>query len=93
MTRKEAGTAMFENLFSLKRYGSYRFGGSRAIGRAIPLAFAEAGADLVVFSGNKQPPELEKVTEEVRTMGRKALAVPTHVGKQEDGENLGQKTV
>ena len=84
---------MFENLFSLKDKIAIITGASRGIGRSISLGFAEAGADLVVSSRNKRPPELEKVAEEVRSLGRKALAIPAHVGKKADVENLVQKTL
>ncbi len=84
---------MFENLFSLQGRVAMITGGSRGIGRSIALAFAEAGADLVVSSRNKKPPELENVAEEVRAMGRKALAVPAHVGKTADVQNLIQRTL
>ena len=84
---------MFENLFSLKGKVAIITGASRGIGQAISRAFAEAGADLVVSSRNKRPPELEKVAEEVHSLGRKALAIPAHVGKREDVENLVQKTL
>ena len=84
---------MFEQLFCLEGKVAIVTGGSRGIGRAIALAFAEAGADLVVSSRNRRPPELEKVAEEVRALGRKALAVPAHVGKREDVENLVQKSI
>jgi NAD(P)-dependent dehydrogenase (short-subunit alcohol dehydrogenase family) len=84
---------MLENLFSLKDKIAIITGASRGIGRAISRAFGEAGADLVVSSRNKRPPELEKVAEEVRSLGRKALAIPAHVGKREDVENLVRKTL
>jgi dehydrogenase/reductase SDR family protein 4 len=84
---------MLNRLFSLKGKIALITGGSRGIGRAIALAYAEAGADLVVSSRNKRPPELEKVAEEIRARGGRALAIPAHVGKREDVQNLFQKTV
>jgi dehydrogenase/reductase SDR family protein 4 len=84
---------MFENLFSLKGKVAIITGGSRGIGRVIALAYAEAGADVVVSSRNKRPPELEKVAEEIQTLGKRALAVPAHVGKKEDVETLVRKTL
>lgn len=84
---------MFEKLFSLQGRVAVITGGSRGIGRSIALAFAEAGADLVVSSRDKKPPELKNVAEEVRALGRKALAVPAHVGKKEDVQNLIERTL
>jgi len=84
---------MFEKLFSLQSKVAVITGGSRGIGRSIALAFAEAGADVVVSSRNKKPPELEKVAEEIRAFGRKALAIPAHVGKMAEVQNLIQKTL
>jgi NAD(P)-dependent dehydrogenase (short-subunit alcohol dehydrogenase family) len=53
-------------------------GGSKGLGRAIALGFAEAGADVVVASRKLEP--CEAVAAEVRALGRRALAVSCHVG-------------
>ncbi len=84
---------MLEGLFSLKGKVALITGGSRGIGRTIALAFAEAGANLVVSSRNKRPPELEKVAEEINARGQKALSVPAHVGRKEEVQGLVQKTL
>jgi dehydrogenase/reductase SDR family protein 4 len=63
-------------------------GGSRGIGRSIALAFAEAGAHVVVSSRNRKPPELEQAAEAIRALGRNGLAIPAHVGKKTEVENL-----
>lgn len=64
-------------------------GGSRGIGRASALAFADAGADVVVAS--RKVADLEKVAEEIRAKGRKSLAVASHVAKIEDSKSLVEK--
>src|SRR5512139_3949359 len=84
---------MIEKFFSLTGKVAVITGGSRGIGRAIALAFAEAGADLVVSSRDKKPPELQEVAARVRSLGRRALAVPAHVGKKEEVERLIRNTV
>jgi NAD(P)-dependent dehydrogenase (short-subunit alcohol dehydrogenase family) len=53
-------------------------GGSKGLGRAMALGFAESGADVVVSS--RKLDECEKVAAEVRALGRRALAVSCHVG-------------
>ena len=82
-----------EKLCSLKGKVAVITGGSRGIGQAIALTFAEAGADVVVSSRDKKPPELEKVAEQVRSLGRRGLAVPAHVGKKDEVERLVGKTL
>jgi len=66
-------------------------GASRGIGKAIALAFADAGADVVIAS--RKLPDLEKVAEEIKAKGRKALCVPTHTRKIDDLKNLVDKAM
>ena len=61
-------------------------GGSRGIGRASALAFADAGADVVVAS--RKLPDLEGVAEEIKAKGRRSLAVASHVAKADELKNL-----
>jgi len=65
--------------FSLEGKVALVTGGSRGIGEAIAIEFAKAGADVAVTS--RKLPELERVAGEVRKLGRKALAIETHVGR------------
>lgn len=57
-------------------------GGSRGLGRAMVLAFAAAGADVVVAS--RKLDACEEVASSVRATGRRALAVACHVGQWDD---------
>jgi NAD(P)-dependent dehydrogenase (short-subunit alcohol dehydrogenase family) len=52
-------------------------GGGAGIGRAIALAFAKAGADIVI--AEKIPERAEEAAQRVRDLGRRALAIPTDV--------------
>ena len=65
-------------------------GASRGIGQATALGFAHAGADVVVAS--RKLPDLEKVAEQIREMGRRSLAIAAHVGRTEEIKNLVSKT-
>lgn len=77
--------------FSVEGQVALVTGGSRGMGEATAIALAEAGADVVVTS--RKLPDLEKVASEVRRIGRKALAVQTHVGRVEHLQALVDKVV
>jgi len=66
-------------------------GGSKGLGRAMALGFAERGADVVVASRKLGP--CEEVTAEVRALGRRALAVSCHVAEWEQCAALVDATV
>jgi len=72
--------------FSLEGQIALITGGSRGIGEATALGFAKAGADVVVAS--RKLPDLEKVAEEIRGLGRESLAVAAHVAGMDQINNL-----
>jgi NAD(P)-dependent dehydrogenase (short-subunit alcohol dehydrogenase family) len=57
-------------------------GASRGIGEAAAIGLAKAGADLAIIS--RKLPELEKVREAIKKLGRKCLSVQAHLGKMEE---------
>ena len=66
-------------------------GGGRGIGRSTALALAEAGADIVVAGRTLET--LNMVNEEVTSMGRRCLSVPTDVTVPEQVESLVSQTI
>ncbi len=61
-------------------------GGGTGLGRAMALAFARAGADVVV--GARRPEPIEETAELVRRLERRSLAVPTDVTDSTQAERL-----
>ena len=66
-------------------------GGGTGIGKAIALEFANAGADIIICSRNVQ--NIEKVRDEIITLGRRSLALPVDVRVKEQVDNMVQKVI
>ena len=66
-------------------------GAGRGIGKGIALTLAEAGADVTVAARTVE--QIEGTAEEIRKLGRRALAVPTDVTKRDQVENAVEQTV
>jgi NAD(P)-dependent dehydrogenase (short-subunit alcohol dehydrogenase family) len=65
-------------LFDLTGKVALVTGGSRGLGREVAIAFAQAGADVVVTS--RKLDACEGVAREIEAIGRRALALACHVG-------------
>lgn len=67
-------------------------GGGRGIGRAICLAYAKEGADVIVNYATKDLPAQE-VVEMIQKMGRKAVAVKGNVAVKADAQRIIQSAI
>lgn len=66
-------------------------GGSRGIGKAIALGFAEAGADIVIAA--RKLPGLEMAAKEISALGKRCLPVAAHAANSGDLDNLVNKSI
>jgi NAD(P)-dependent dehydrogenase (short-subunit alcohol dehydrogenase family) len=82
---------MVTDAFDLAGQVAVVTGGGTGIGNATALKLAEFGADIVVAS--RRIENLERTTEQVRALGRRALARPTDVRRPDDCRALIQTTV
>jgi dehydrogenase/reductase SDR family protein 4 len=72
--------------FSLKGKVAIVVGGAGDIGHAIAVTFGNAGADVVVTSRKLE--NLQKVADEIKSRGSKAMAIASHIAKLEEIQNL-----
>jgi NAD(P)-dependent dehydrogenase (short-subunit alcohol dehydrogenase family) len=79
------------DLFSLEGKTAIITGGSRGLGREMALAFAERGANIVVAS--RKVENCETVANEVRALGRRALAIGFHAASWSDAEMLANASI
>lgn len=80
---------MFLDDLSLKGKVAIVTGAGRGIGKAISLAFAEAGADIVAVSRTKE--EIEATCREVKKLGREAIAITADVTNWEQVKAMADK--
>lgn len=80
---------MLEQMYDLSGKVAVVTGGSRGIGKAISLALAEAGAD-ILLNYSRSDKEADKVKKEIEKMGRKCVTVRANVGNFEQAQNIGK---
>ncbi len=66
-------------------------GGGQGIGKAIALAYAREGADVVLAARSRE--KIEAAARQIEETGRQALAVPTDVSKKSDVEVMVTKAL
>jgi NAD(P)-dependent dehydrogenase (short-subunit alcohol dehydrogenase family) len=77
---------MTDPLFDLSGKVALVTGGSRGLGLEMVRAFAAHGADVIIASRKLE--NCEQAAEEVRALGRRALAVAAHVAKWDEIDRL-----
>ena len=70
------------NLFDLTGKVAFITGASSGLGADAAIAYAQAGADIVLAARRKD--KLEGIAGQIRSMGRKALAVGCDVGSEQE---------
>lgn len=79
------------SMFSLEGKTAIVTGAERGIGLEIAVAFAKAGADIVIAGLMEE--EFEHAAERVREQGRKCICIRTDVSKEDDVKRLVKKTL
>ena len=66
-------------------------GGGRGLGRSVALAFGKEGAKVVVAARTQQ--EIEHVAEELRSLRKDAIAIPTDVSSEDQVSQMVKKAL
>ncbi len=82
---------MLLNKFSLEGKVAIITGAGKGIGKGIALGFAQVGADVAIAA--RTVADIEQTANEVRKLGRKAIAIPTDIRSVEQVNNLVNSTV
>ncbi|MEE9285789.1 MAG: SDR family NAD(P)-dependent oxidoreductase [Dehalococcoidia bacterium] len=77
--------------FSIEGASAIVTGASRGIGKGIALVLAEAGVDVCVAARSEGP--LNDVAAQVRALGRKCVAVPTDITKEQDVDRMVRRAI
>lgn len=83
---------MIKELYDVSGKVALVTGGSRGIGKAIALALAEGGAD-ILLNYSRSDKQAEEVKQKIEAMGRKCVTVRADVSKFEQAQNLGKAVV
>ena len=82
---------MHSNVFSLENKVALITGSGRDIGKGIALCMAKAGADIVVTARTVE--QIEQTASEIRTIGRKAIAIPLDARESVQMSSMAEKAV
>lgn len=74
--------------FSLEGKKALIVGARRNMGKAFALGLAEAGADVAITDININSGQLHKVRDQIKSMGRKSIALKSDISSEEDVKNL-----
>lgn len=83
---------MLEKMHDLNGQVAVVTGGSRGIGKAISLALAESGAD-ILLNYARSDKAADGVKNEIESLGRKCVTVRADVGNFEQAQNIGKAAV